>query len=105
MTYVKIQDGEVIFPYTINQFWKAHPDRSLSELTGDSTLSEYGVYPVTILDAPIYDKYTQWVCYDSKPTENNGQWELRWSLQSYTEKQAAAYKVSVEALKNKTNVT
>lgn len=89
MAYVKTQGGQTTYPYSIGQLRKDNPKTSFPKSIPDATLAAYGVYSVTMLDAPEYDAETQRLEQDAQPTESNGQWELRWSVINLTAKEIA----------------
>lgn len=98
MQYMKkSQGGAITFPFELLQLRKDHPNTSFPKSIPDATLAAYGVYSVTVLDAPAYDAGTQRIEQDAQPTENNGQWELRWSVIDLTAEELVAKAAAVEA--------
>lgn len=97
MAYVKTQGGQTVYPYSIGQLRKDHPNTSFPKSIPDATLAAYGVYSVTVLDAPTYDADTQRIEQDALPVESNGQWELRWSVIDLTPEELAVKATAAEA--------
>jgi hypothetical protein len=97
MPYVKTQGGQTTYPYSIGQLRNDNPNVSFPKSVPDATLAAYGVYSVTVLDAPAYDVSKQRIEQDAQPTENNGQWELRWSVVKLTAEELAAKVAAVKA--------
>ena len=58
--YIKLTDG-VAERYTLRQLSKDHPNTSFPKEPTDNLLTEWGVYPYTRADEPLYDAATQ-VC-------------------------------------------
>jgi len=98
MSYVKFQDGEAVYPYSIAHLRKDNPNTSFPVVISESTLASFGVYPVTFLDAPEYDVNTQKIEQDDKPVEVNGAWLLGWTITdlSADELEAKAVEKSAE---------
>lgn len=97
MAYVKTQGGQTTYPYSIGQLRNDNPNVSFPKSVPDATLAAYGVYSVTILDAPAYDTNKQRIEQDAQPTESNGNWELRWSVIDFTAEELAAKAAAVKA--------
>jgi hypothetical protein len=104
MAYVKTQGSQTTYPYSIGQLRKDNPNTSFPKSIPDATLTAYGVYSVTVLDAPSYDAETQRIEQDAQPTDNNGQWELRWTVTDITAEElavkAAAMLINVRMQRN-----
>lgn len=97
MAYVKTQGGQTVYPYSIGRLRKDHPNTSFPKSIPDATLAAYGVYSVTVLDAPAYDADTQRIEQDALPVEINGQWELRWSVIDLTPEELEVKAAAAEA--------
>jgi len=97
MAYVKTQGGQTTYPYSIGQLRNDNPNVSFPKSVPDATLAAYGVYSVTVLDAPACDVSKQRVEQDAQPTESNGKWELRWSVVKLTAEELAAKVAAVKA--------
>ena len=97
MAYVKTQGGQTTYPYSIGQLRNDNPNVSFPKSVPDATLAAYGVYSVTVLDAPAYDVNKQRIEQDAQPTESNGQWELRWSVIDFTAEELAAKAAAAKA--------
>lgn len=77
--YVKIVDGSVnTFPYTIDALKAANPNVSFPASIPDATLADYGVYPVTKVDAPDHDPELVRVTM-ANPTLVDGKWTQAWT--------------------------
>jgi len=77
--YVKVVDGSVnTFPYTIDALKAANPNVSFPASIPDATLAEYGVYPVTKVDAPDHDSELVKVTM-TNPTLVDGKWTQTWT--------------------------
>lgn len=94
--YLKLKNNVVDkYPYTLDQLKSDNPNVSFPETIPNSTLSEYGVFPVSFADAPTVD-YTKNVTEDT-PKLINGQWTQVWEvtpasneeIQERTDSQAA----------------
>ena len=96
MTYVKTQGGQTVYPYSIGQLRKDNPSTSFPKSIPDSMLETYGVYSVTVVEAPACNTDTQRIEQATQPTENNGQWVLGWSVIDLTAEELTA---RVEAVK------
>ena len=83
MSYVKSQgDSGITYPYSISKLKLDNPNTSFPREMNDQVLASYGVYPVSIEDAPSYDAKTEKTVLDSVPTETSGSWSLGWSVVS-----------------------
>jgi len=79
MMYVKVADGSVdTFPYTIDALKAANPNVSFPASISDATLADYGVYPVTKVDAPDHDPQLVKVTM-TNPTLVDGKWTQTWT--------------------------
>ncbi len=77
--YVKVADGIVdTFPYTIDQLKSDNPNVSFPASITDATLADYGVYPVTKVDAPDHDPQLVRVTM-TNPALVDGKWTQTWT--------------------------
>jgi hypothetical protein len=81
MDHVKIVNGEVAaYPYSAYQLRSDNPNTSFPEIIGESLFVEYGVFNVTHLDQPMYNKLTQKIVQDTTPTLINDEWCVGWTI-------------------------
>ena len=87
--YVKIVDSKVsVFPYTLDALKTANPNVSFPVSIPDATLAEYGVYPVTKVDAPNHDPQLVKVTM-TNPTLVDGKWTQTWTQSNRPTSEAA----------------
>ena len=90
--YVKITNGNVDqYPYTIGQLRRENSNTSFPKFISDSLLESYGVYPVTVKDAPDFNTRTQKVVMDTEPSLVDGEWVIDWGINSKTAEEISAY--------------
>jgi len=70
--YIKLIDGKPT-QYSLTQLRQEHPNVSFPKKMDSETLLGYGVYVVTVLDTPEYDKNTHYP-KDSGYTLVDGEW-------------------------------
>ncbi len=74
--YVKIENGQIsAYPYTVGQLRKDNPNTSFPKNIPESTLAQWGVFPVS-KDTSAFDPDTQVRVWDSAPSLVNGSWVL-----------------------------
>ena len=89
MMYVKVADGSVhTFPYTIDALKAANPNVSFPVSIPDATLADYGVFPVTKVDAPDHDPQLVKVTM-TNPTLVDGKWTQTWTKSNRPASEAA----------------
>lgn len=74
--YVKVTNGQAEI-YSIGQLRRDNPNTSFPKNPSESLLAEWGVYPCTVVDRPVYDTLVQYVEQDS-PQLVNGIWAIAW---------------------------
>lgn len=79
MSYVKVSNGTVVFPYSLGQLRKENPNTSFPSYLTEDILNEHGVYPVTTVEPPVIDPLTQQ--YESLlPVIKEGKWTQVWQV-------------------------
>ena len=87
--YVKIVDSKVsVFPYTLDALKTANPNVSFPVSIPDDTLADYGVFPVTKVDAPDHDPQLVKVTM-TNPTLVDGKWTQTWTKSNRPTSEAA----------------
>jgi hypothetical protein len=90
--YVKILNNQVeIYPYSAQQLIADNPDTSFPSPTPDSTLAEYGVFPVVPTPQPAYDPVTQNLT-ELNPIQVDGLWVQQWSVTQASPEEVAQRK-------------
>lgn len=90
MTHVKVQDGAVSeFPYSIAKLKEDNPSVSFPASIPETTLAEYGVYPVQPAPQPVSDPLVQQTTRGN-PTLTNSQWFENWTVSNIDEARAKA---------------
>lgn len=88
--YVKATNGTVDqFPYTIGQLRRDNPSTSFPSSIPESTLESWGVFSVTINQAPDHDPRTHKIIQDELPTLSNGNWSIGWDVLAKTKDEIA----------------
>lgn len=80
--YVQTENNQVVkYPFDIPELKKQYPTASfpVDIASNEQLLSEFGVYKVTPLQQPEYDKTTQKVI-SINPVYENGQWIQAWDI-------------------------
>lgn len=81
MNYALIINNEIVeYPYKLHQLRKDFPQVSFPKEIPESTLEEYGVFPVVVEDTPEYNHITQSVS-PIAPTMENGAWKQGWIVE------------------------
>ena len=81
--YVKVTNGSVdTYPYNVGQLRRDNPNTSFPRTIPDEVLAEYGVYPVSVSDAPSYDIKTQNLVQDANPSLSDGVWTIGYRLKA-----------------------
>ncbi len=90
--YVKISNGAVEqYPYTLGDLRRDNPNTSFPKRVNAELLTGYGMYPVTRLPVPTYNKRTQFVQDQATPVLNDGVWEVGYDILSNTDEQITEY--------------
>lgn len=98
--YALIKNDTVeTYPYSVSQLYADNPDTSFPSPTPDSTLAEFGVFPVVTTPQPAYDSITQ-VVQEATPIETDGQWFQIWAIVNLDAEQIA-YNKDQQAQQNK----
>lgn len=84
MSYVKANNGQVQhYPYSVSQLRAENPNVSFPANPSDALLADYGVYPVTLVEAPQINQMTQSVS-EGQPVYTAGQWRQTWVVRDAT---------------------
>lgn len=90
--YVKIDDGQIEqYPYTTDMLRLDNPNVSFPKSMSNELLASYGVYPVVVLDRPVYSEDSQKAIQDNEPTLNGDSWELGWTVVNKTAEETQQY--------------
>lgn len=77
--YALVQNGSVsAYPFSFNQLRLRHPDVSFPREPTDEILSQYGVYPVTLVSKPAASDPITKDVVEVNPTLVNGVWTQTW---------------------------
>ena len=96
MAYVKVTNGQVdTFPYSIGNLRNDNPNTSFPRRIPDAVLADYGVYPVTVADAPSYTERTESLTRNSTPTLVNNVWTLGWTKANKSAAETTKYDENV----------
>lgn len=100
MEYVNTSDPTAhIFPYTLNRLRRDNPNTSFPKRPSDALLAEYDVYPVSIADAPPYNRDTEHLV-QAEPALVDGKWVRGWVVVSLTAEELAQRRAAmVEGVK------
>ena len=81
MTYLKAVNGVVEqYPYSISRLKKDNTNVSFPKEPTDELLADWGVYPVTVAQPPVYDSSVQVIKQDA-PQNVNGAWMVAWIVE------------------------
>ena len=76
--YVKVTNGTVDqYPYTIGNLRRDNPNTSFPKTISETTLSNYGIYPVETEVEPTYNSRTQKLVQASEPILVDGTWTIQ----------------------------
>jgi|UniRef100_UPI004048AFB4 hypothetical protein len=92
MNYVKVTDNWILAPYSLAQLRRDNPNVSFSKDIPESTLAEFGVFPIVETVAPSGD-----VVEETTPVLVDGSWQQDWVSRSFTQEELAQYKVGAKA--------
>lgn len=91
--FVKTTNGQIDqYPYTVGQLRRDNPNVSFPRQVPDDTLAEFGVFPVTVPDDPVYDADTQKIVTSDQPSLVNGAWTLTKTVVALSADELAAVK-------------
>ena len=80
MMYAKISDGTVVvFPYSITELMREHPNTSFTTPINETELALFGLYPVAPRDRPPYDEIHE-NCTHATPVIEGGAWVEAWMV-------------------------
>lgn len=89
-TPLRIINGQVVWPYSLNQLRQDEPTKSFSSSPSDRELEAFQfIYPEAAI-APDPDPAAEKVA-EVQPLEINGQWVQQWEVVALTVDEAAAY--------------
>ena len=81
--YVKLSNGAIKqYPYTLGDLRRDNPNTSFPKRVNAELLTGYGMYPVTRLPVPTYNKRTQYVQEQTTPVLNGSVWEVGYDILS-----------------------
>ncbi len=96
MFYILLQDEQpAIYPYTLTDLRRAHPETSFPNDMTNFDASAYGCFPVEPTEPPQGGKAVR-----VTPELVDGAWVERWVLEPYTEEETAAQWASVRSQRN-----
>lgn len=91
MQYIKLnQDSSVIYPLSILELKKAHPNTSFPKKIPEGGMPDFGVYPVTEHSAPDYDIRTQKLA-KQPPVLEGDVWTVRTTVVDKTQDEIDQY--------------
>lgn len=79
MNYVKVTDSWILSPYSLTRFRRDNPNVSFPKDIPESTLADFGVFPITETAAP-----SGVVVEEAPPALINGKWVQQWMTRDYT---------------------
>jgi hypothetical protein len=82
------------YPYTYGRLRGDFPQISFPAHATADLLAEYGIYPVTTVPAPDYDRLTQ-VRVELPPAEIDGVWTQQWAVRDKTMEELVAVRDSL----------
>lgn len=90
--YVLIKNDVVeTYPYSVNQLYADNPNTSFPNPTPDSTLAEFGVFPVVPIPQPAYDPVTQNLT-ELNPIPELNLWFQQWGVTQASPEEVAERK-------------
>ena len=93
MQYVKVLNNTVeSYPYTAEMLRNDNRNVSFPRQIPDSLYAEWGIYPVTIVEDPTYDKVTHKIVVGSTPSLVDGVWTINKTVVEMTAEEKDAYK-------------
>lgn len=87
---LRVTDGRVTWPYSLNQLRADEPSRSFSGSPSDAELAVFGVFRVQPTAQPSYDPATHRVV-EVQPVEQGSTWQQAWELVELTPAEAEAH--------------
>lgn len=100
--YVKVTNGSVDqFPYTVAQLRRDNPNVSFPKRVPQAALEAYGVFSVSVSDAPSCDERTQKVSRNAAPVLSGGSWSIGWSVEAKSAEEVQQYDNALAAANRK----
>ena len=87
--YIKIVNN-IPTEYTLDQLYKDNKNVSFPDTLPNDRLAEYGVYPVTVIEAPYYDSITHKL-KQSDFYQVEGRWQVHYTVEPLPIEQAASF--------------
>ena len=88
MMFVKITNGQIDqYPYTVGDLRRDNPNTSFPKVVPESTMADFGMYPVGYEAAPDHDPMTQRIQHSSQPVLKDGKWVLTKTVVELTQEQ------------------
>ena len=75
------------YPYTVGDLRRDHPNTSFPKVVPESTMADFGMYPVGYEAAPDHDPMTQRIQHSSQPVLKDGKWVLTKTVVELTQEQ------------------
>jgi hypothetical protein len=98
MSYVKVTNGALeAYPYTTIKLRRDNPNTSFPKSMSDELLQQWGVYAVSVSDAPDIDARTQTVSQNAEPSLVDDVWTLGWTISSKTAEEIQEYDTAMAA--------
>jgi hypothetical protein len=95
MNYVKVTDSWILAPYSLARFRQDNPNVSFPKDIPESTLAEFGVFPIVETVAPSGD-----VVEETTPVLVDGSWLQAWTSRSFTQEELLEYKEAAKQFIN-----
>jgi hypothetical protein len=92
MNYVKVTASWILAPYSLARFRRDNPNISFPKEIPESTLAEFGVFPIAETVAPSGD-----VVEETTPILVGDVWQQEWVSRSFTQEELAQYKEEAKA--------
>ncbi len=82
MTYVKVDKSNKIveFPYSTNKLRSDNKNTSFPRNMSEDLLNSFGVYRVTVREAPTIDEKVYKIVLKNSPELTNDVWTLNWDI-------------------------
>ena len=77
--YIKVTDGTPE-TYSISQLRKDNPNVSFPKEMTDELLADWNVFPVTLVEPPVYNNLTQKVVQGTPELAQDGLWYQTWTI-------------------------
>lgn len=100
MHYIKVIDQDTtVFPYSVWQLRVDNPNVCFPKDISDSTLAEWGVYPVVVVDKPEVDFYHVAELLQ-QPSLIEGVWVLGWGTRDKNQDEIDEEAANARAIRN-----